>query len=47
MIALMVRKKQKKTASDLKMKIYKGKYIYILEKNVYWKKRKGQPCHFN
>ena len=37
---------RKKTASDLKMKIYneslsRGKYVYI------GKKRKGQPCHTN
>ena len=48
----MVRKNKKKTpASDLKMKIFNeslpsGK-IYILEKNIYWKKRNGQPCHTN
>ena len=38
----------KKTASDLKMKIYngslsRGKYIYI----YIGKKRKGPPCHTN
>ena len=48
----MVRKKQKKMASDLKIKIYKEslsrgkKYIYW--KSIYiGKKRKGQPCHTN
>ena len=43
---------RKKLASDLKMKIYneslsRGK-IYIGKRiYIYWKKRKGQPCHTN
>ena len=39
------KKKPQKTASDLKMTMYNESLSK--GKNIYWKKRKGQPCHTN